>query len=398
MRYLLVLLALSITGLSNGQSLVYGLYTDANAPYNGYSILATIDAGTGTILEKDTIYGYDAVALGSSSFDQLSGNYIYVAAGNQSFDLLSRNVYTNTTVSSPPSTMTANALQFDMASGQTYALGYDMSTGTTFLSIDVTTGTATVVSSLAQVDAVVLGASCFDPMDGIFYFIGISTDFQSKLFGVDAQSGQLVMDITMDLGPNEYLNELEYDIEGDVFYALHRTGSGIMHFAQIDPVSGQIFDLLDITGNVNYFTPDASVYEQENDQFIMLTVSPNTILTIDADEGEVLSQAPISYSIIELEVDNVDFANAQFVSVAEYERESLDLFPNPSDGRLFISSPTQYLENTPYLIRDNTGAIVARGSLNPESSADVQELKNGSYIISVQGESGVYAAPFLIQR
>ena len=185
MRFFLTFCASLLSLMTYAQSQVFGLYTDANAPYSGFSILATIDPLTGTILEKDTIDGYDAVVLGSSSFDQLSGNYMYLGAGNNSFDFVSRNVFSNTTVSSPPSTMTANALQFDMATGLTYALGfeivdsvlidpnwgwYDYIYGTTFLSIDAASGVTSVISSLPGVDAVVLGASCFDPVNSIFYF------------------------------------------------------------------------------------------------------------------------------------------------------------------------------------------------------------------------------------
>ena len=201
----------------------------------------------------------------------------------------------------------------------------------------------------------------------------------------------------MNIGPNDNMNELEYDIEGGVFYALHRVGTGsTMFFSQIDPVTGDVFDLVDISQNVNYFSPDASVYHQESDQFIMLTVSPNTILTIDADEGEVLSQAPINYSIIELEVDNVDFAQAQFVSVPEYEQSSLTLFPNPVADAFML--PEVKDEVVEYRIIDINGRLINAGLYRAGEVISISSMANGVYEIEVLQDEVVSTAKFIVQR
>lgn len=401
---------LSLSAIS--QSIVYGIYTDSNAPYQDYSILATVEATSGTIIEKDTILGYEGVVLGSSSFDQLSGNYIYLAAGNDGIDLLSRNVLQNTTVSAVQPELGANALQFDMASGNTYGLGYyivdsvaidpsqgwyEYIYGTTFLTLDMLTGEGEVIGLLPEVDAVVVGASCFDTNNSMYYFIGISSaNYQTMLYGVNALTGSLDVAISMDLGPNEYLNELEYDIQGDVFYAVHRNNTGTMHFAQIDPSDGTIYDLLDISSNVQYFTPDATVYQQDNDQFIMLTVNPNTLLTIDADNATIVSQAEIDYNIIELEVDNIEFAAAQFVSVEEYDEIDVSLFPNPSSDYILIEGIDSY--NTAFRIIDITGSVVRTGNLQASQRLSVSDLLEGMYFLELADAHSIATSRFIVKH
>ncbi|NND94310.1 MAG: T9SS type A sorting domain-containing protein [Flavobacteriales bacterium] len=128
----------------------------------------------------------------------------------------------------------------------------------------------------------------------------------------------------------------------------------------------------------------------------MLTVSPNTLLTINADDAEIVSQASIDYNIIELEVDNIEFATSQFVSVQEFEARSVDISPNPTSDYLIIAGLDNY--NPQYRIIDITGKSVLTGNLEASQRICVSEIEEGIYLIELVDGNKLAISKFVVQH
>ncbi len=76
----------------------------------------------------------------------------------------------------------------------------------------------------------------------------------------------------------------------------------------------------------------------------------------------------------------------EFDSVSELSSVSVAIFPNPASSELTISS---VLLNSSYRIVDLTGRTVLAGSINSSNhSINIESLTNGTYILSVDDESG----------
>jgi hypothetical protein len=396
----------------NAQSLVYALVNNGGA--EGFSNFATIDPLTGTILDLAELEEVEGIVLGSSTMDQLNGMYMFSGIDTQGLGrTYVQDVNTGIVNSEDYGLPFMNGAQYDMSTGLTYGLGYeiidsvlapggmyyDYIFGSTFVEADYSTGEIGFSVPLPEVEAMVLGASTFDPISGVYFLIGLRPDYQMALFGIEASTGFVFLDLPLNLGQNEFLDELEFDIANGIFYALHRQGENFA-FATLDPVTGVITDLLDISDEVEAFTPDASVYHQETGRFTMLTYNnfQTGLLTIDVDDNEVIAHPSVSYSLIEMEVDNIQFANATFTSLSEEDlADAFNVFPNPADEVVVV----QWNDASPlasFILTDMAGRQVAQGPVLMNQAIDTADLAEGLYTLTLETLTSRSSQKVLIQH
>jgi len=332
MRSLYTLIfALFCLSLSAQSPVIYGIYTDQNAPYSGYSILAEVEPVSGEVMERDTIWGYDAVALGTS---------------NSSW--LTRDVFGNETLALAPVEGTLNGVEFDIATSQDFGIGFEITDSTsfdgqfyeyeytsTFIAMDYTTGETELIAMRPEIESVFLGATTFDPINGIYYLIGYDQQFTQRLMGLDRETGDIVVSMDLGLASDEYINDLRYDIGGEMFYALHRNGSDT-HLARITPNDGTVTDILDITGEVPAFSPGASVY--------------------------------------------VFFSLSILTSISENEQLAISVGPNPTRG-LVSYNILDVNGQVDYALIDAIGRLIDQAVVNSQGRLDLSQFSAGSYFL-----------------
>lgn len=71
---------------------------------------------------------------------------------------------------------------------------------------------------------------------------------------------------------------------------------------------------------------------------------------------------------------------------------SFNIYPNPADDKLFVSS-SKPIEN--YIIQTLTGQTILKGSLLNRQSIDIEELIKGSYLVSLIGNDFFKTKPFI---
>lgn len=98
-------------------------------------------------------------------------------------------------------------------------------------------------------------------------------------------------------------------------------------------------------------------------------------------------------------LDDIQLGSDLFLSVDEPITSTITVGPNPSSGRLTISSLG--LAKAAFMLYDLTGSVVTEAKLNSTStSIDVSKLPNGIYIYAIINENGltVKTGKVLIQK
>lgn len=399
------LLALLSFALPAQSSVVYGIYRPTTTVVTDYTLIAGVDPLTADILDIDTVLGFDAIALGTSDFDQQLGTYKYLGASMTGpFAWVSYNVLADQQTSAL-SADGLNAVEYDMATGISYGLGFistnnGMDYITTFEALDYETGNQFEISQLPSIEGVVLGATCFDPVNGIYYLYGIVSGQGGRLIGIEAQSGEIVSSVSIDLGPTSNINDIRYDIANEMFYAIHRVGQSSVRIASITP-QGQLTDLVDVTGLAPAITPGASVYHQETGRYIFMGIGLNNavsrLITVDVQQAEVIASPIIDYSLIELQIDNISFAQANFTSLDEYTILDFGLSPNPvASGSEFVLIADE--ENGPmtYRLIDITGRVVRSGQCLSGAPLSTSGLTSGLYLLELETATGARGVQRLV--
>ena len=82
----------------------------------------------------------------------------------------------------------------------------------------------------------------------------------------------------------------------------------------------------------------------------------------------------------------------QWVSIPEYPKGDISLYPNPAQNNLHISSPVEWIS---YSISNIQGAIIQQG--NFENTIDISILKHGIYVIQVKNGTTYETVKFIKQ-
>ncbi|HLP10699.1 MAG TPA: T9SS type A sorting domain-containing protein [Flavobacteriales bacterium] len=90
---------------------------------------------------------------------------------------------------------------------------------------------------------------------------------------------------------------------------------------------------------------------------------------------------PCSPGIVPDDSDTLDFSITTVMGMHEVSKNnSLEVFPNPSNGNLTIQTSLPLSVNEKYVVRNELGQTITQGSFNGKTSL---ELPGGMYIVSV---------------
>ena len=337
-RLLLFALLVPTVGFSQG---IYGLKQNVLDPFTEGLLLARFDMVTGEWAEYDTLGFAEAFGLGSSTFDNVAGQYVFVGAPLGGGPLAWYNYDVEGNELSASATLSGNvhSVHHDMQQDRFFGLqgypadsvyidlgevdgepfGYWETNGWATQLVEIQPFTAEIdpILDMPDVEAVIAGASCFDSDSGRYHFLAFDGTGVTRLVGLDAVDGAVLSDTEVVLGPEEAFAEIEYCIPTGQIVGLWRDLSedGEMRLASIDPDTGipaEIVALPQVWG----FTPDGSVFDQNTNSYVLhyydTGVNPH-LLAVDIVTGEVWADHDLEgSSFLELECTNRAFAEARY--------------------------------------------------------------------------------------
>lgn len=413
MRRISILLSLLIFFLgfeAVAQSpVIYGLryeIPDPTMPGSGYEQFVSINPLNGNVTVMDTIEGVEAVALGSSTFDQVNQEYIFWGIDTQQQNRLYRlDAQTGTVLNNPPLSAYPLELEFDMNTGGLYGL-QGSGLALNFTSVDLNSGALQTIDSVSIAEFAVNSSSTLDATLGTYYFIGENTGVFSRLYGLNLNTGIVVSQPAI-IYP---AMELEYDQTQDLIYGLAwNLNNQNFELLEINPFSGAISIVMTVpglTGSEAGMLTGSSVFHQQSQTYLFIGISGNQqkLYSLDVVNGIYLSSPDLSASnIVELQVDNTIFAAARYGrtnSVGLVKLSGLSVSPNPTNGWLRLESEIPLQEEASILILDSKGSLVKQGSWSQgsmTSELNLEDQSEGLYFIEVLTQKGSWSSKVIVR-
>lgn len=202
----------------------YGLWWDGTAEHFG-----EIDLSTGLVSSISILPGIEGVAIGNSTFDSNTGNYIFIGQEGNQYKLYSVDAATGTIISSPSIWENGDrysALEFNNQNGgklyglfqetdydnysQTYQSYY---TDLRLAEIDLTTGNSTIIDPQTTViggyfSGYAVGGLCFDQQSQT-YIVRVQNETGGYLKLVDVSNANIIASTA--ISNDNYFYELQVD-------------------------------------------------------------------------------------------------------------------------------------------------------------------------------------------
>jgi len=202
----------------------YGLWWDGTAEHFG-----KIDLSTGLVSSISILPGVEAVAIGNSTFNSNTGNYIFIGQEANQFKLYNIDASTGAIINSPTIWQNGDrysALEFNNQNGgklyglfqdvdydnysQTYQTYY---TDLRLAEIDLTTGDATIIDPQSTViggyiPGYAVGALCFDQQSQT-YIVRVQNETGGYLKLVDVYNSNIIASTA--ISDDNYFYELQLD-------------------------------------------------------------------------------------------------------------------------------------------------------------------------------------------
>ena len=255
-------LTVGFPALSQG---IYGLKQNVLDPFTEGLLLARFDMELGAWAEYDTLGFAEAFALGSSTFDNVSGQYVFVGAplGGGPLEWYNYDVEGNALSAGAELADYVHSLHHDMQHNRFFGLqgyaadsvyidlgevdgepfGYWQVDGWATRLVEVAPFTAEIdpLLDLPDVESVIAGASCLDSDSGAYYFLAFGGNGITRLVQLDAEAGTVTSDVEVVLGPDEAFAEIEFCIPTGQVVGLWRdlSEAGVMRLATLDAETGE---------------------------------------------------------------------------------------------------------------------------------------------------------------
>lgn len=343
---------------------VYGFRQNVVPPDEGL-LLSRFDVASGTWTEDDTLAFAEGFALGTSTFDNVAGQYVFVGAPVGGGPLSWYNFDVEGDVLSAEAELvgSVHSVHHDMQQDRFFGLqGYptdsvwvdlgvmdgdtlgDWQTegwGTRWVDIQPFTAEVTPLLDLPEVEAVIAGASCVDSDLGHYHFLSLNPDGVTRLVRLDASNVAVDLEVDLVLDSEEAFAEIEFCIPTGQVIGLWRdlSGDGPMRLAALDLVTGEP-NLICELPQVWAFAPDGSVFDQATESYVLhyydVNLQPH-LLAVDVVTGETWADWSLGdSSFLELECSNRNFAAARYglSSVGSDPHSTLPLGVQWREGRL----------------------------------------------------------------
>jgi hypothetical protein len=394
---IIVIISFLTTGLLKAQNI--SLYCVGNDTAGGQAInpaFYKVDAFSATTTVINTLSEVYGTGQGSSSFDNSNNHYVF--SGNDTNHV--KRLYTVDTLGNilynpAMSNLMVSALQYDFKTHNTYSIVYDTSTSTRHFGI-INTDNANIIllNQLDDITGVGVGGVTFNSNTGKYIFIGAglggANDF--RLFIINALTGIIETNISIN---NNLINTLQYDVVHNKLYGIYRDTCCLMpkYFVEIDTLTADII-ILDTLNTLYGIGSGSQIYDQATGTFIFIgrdTLMVDRLYTIDASTGQVISDAPTSAVIGDLECDNTKFAKSFYTSVQDAKTllSNISVYPNPANGHFEIEFTLENPQTVNISLVNSIGQIVYQKSNknfqgNYSDKIDSRSFANGNYILNIK--------------
>ena len=253
----------------------YGLWWDGTAEHFG-----KIDLSTGLVSSISILPGVEAVAIGNSTFNSNTGNYIFIGQEANQFKLYNIDASTGAIINSPTIWQNGDrysALEFNNQNGgilyglfqdvdydnysQTYQTYY---TDLRLAEIDLTTGDATIIDPQSTViggyiPGYAVGALCFDQQSQT-YIVRVQNETGGYLKLVDVYNSNIIASTA--ISDDNYFYELQVDNY---------------------PFAIDAYNLLDSNENVQNNLDYLTIYPNPSTDFVYINGTDKELVAIVVD-------------------------------------------------------------------------------------------------------------------
>ena len=404
-RVLAVILAVFLYNISPSQSVnVYGLMPSSN-PNLDYVRLAELDALSGTIITIDSVKPVNAYGFGTSAFDSYHQTYSFIGVDpNQGFRFNSWGVMSDTMYAMPQVSVTINDLEHDMKSLEFYGLGsYAINAANgeyalRFMNIDQITGEVVELKKMPEARAFPIGSTTYGSNDGIYYANILDNNFESKIYAIDAVTGDTNYTVPLLLPTGVDFMNFEYNNQDDLIYGLLRDYLNSWYaIGSIDPATGSIVDTIYEINDLQYFVQGASVFHQMSQNYLLYyTDNDNNskLLSVDVFNRSMTANPTVPGYLSDLQVDNYEYVMTAYHNTVNTEDKpvkkiDLQVYPNPAST--FVNVVFDLNHDLPYCsleVYDITmSTLLFQKSIDTKLETKVtintESFPTGVYIISL---------------
>ena len=210
---------LSLIKFDNATGILYGIHWTTTLAAGADFVSINPTNLTYSIIHQINLTGLS----GDVTFDDMNHRFIFVAndsIGNNC--LFCVNAITGNVISKPLLSGDISGIQFDNSTGNLYGLQWDNSLQTEYFdSINIINGMATIISSIALVNAN-HNYSTFDEINKRYTFVWTDSSNNKYLYTINATNGQVISNPLFPVFISPYnLLEFRYDNSTGNLYALH---------------------------------------------------------------------------------------------------------------------------------------------------------------------------------
>ncbi|MCX7548449.1 T9SS-dependent M36 family metallopeptidase [Xanthomarina sp. F1114] len=142
-----------------------------------------------------------------------------------------------------------------------------------------------------------------------------------------------------------------------------------------------------VTGRDAILSADMALTGGE-DQCLIWEVFANRGVGLDADEGYGFSRTDQVEDFTRPDFDGPEFAACTTIGVEEFNTSSYQVYPNPTNGRLFIKTAKNYGQVTLSITDINGRQVLSKEvELFNQVEIDINNLQSGIYILNINGET-----------
>ncbi|MEM6347693.1 MAG: T9SS type A sorting domain-containing protein [Bacteroidota bacterium] len=419
-KQLLLSLILALFCLPSTAQIVYGLQYDGGYnpidPADDFNLL-TINPFMASPDTAMPILNTMGVSLSSSAFDHANNRYVFWGIDDQYQErfyvmdvLTGQLLYSPLVVGRGP-----NELQYDLQYSTPYGLQWDDTNNVEyFVTVDLTTGVSSPIAILPGVQYINPGTSSFDSNNGRYFFVGADGQFNVNYYTVSAASGQILHSIPLPSDYSSLLRDPKYDATDNRLYCMWNVVDSTIapdpilnqpyrntYFAEVDTLTGQATILNQtplMSGFQAVYMPGSTEFDQQTQTYIYVGKEDNDpefrLFVIDAPTATLISSTPFPAGnpIIELEIDNQNFANKTYnLNTGLAERlfaGELELSPNPAQEQLNLKLSLEQSGEYQIEIRDIFGKLISQqreafGAGENEISLSIHKLAAGLYTCQI---------------
>lgn len=382
---------------------LYGLKKTVNGSMSIPFDVVSIDPFTGTTTFEVSTNSLVAVAAGATAYDQQNKRFFCWGFNTSN----SKRLYVMDIDDSVSNNFNLPSVQpieieYDLQHQKLYGLWWDGSVEH-FGEIDIQTGTATSIATLAGVNAVAIGNSTFDSNTGRFIFIGVSGN-QTKLYSINVLDGSILSSPTIYQNGNRF-SALEFNINNNTLYGLVQDIDSSnysqsffnyytnLRIAEIDVVTGAIISVNAQNAVISGYLPGYAIgglcFDQSTETYIIYVQNEigTYLKMVDVISGNLLASTPLNNNdyFYELQIDNYDFAR-NFYNISELENRissdsEIQIYPNPASNLLRFKSDWIVNKITIY---NSLGHKINEIEEPSKNYINIGRMANGLYQIQFQ--------------